>query len=436
MKNTHNKVEVTIVIPAVMDIEHCSIISSYLNSNVIDQVFVQFVYLSNKKEVEKTLNSNIKTFDDHEIIHVMNDRYFGSCEENIYRVQDFAGLFKPLVFLVGEHDNIEWDLLTEALDYFKSHHLDAMGWNILSQQLLADNSYSSEPAVIPLTDDTLANNYVNMLFGGQSLPFSVGYAAIISTYGPIDWAAYLGNHLFKIEVFYKLLQYRFSESIYSLVYKQAVLFNTHKANYGFFEKSVIHRISNEFLKIKTSTHSFGWLEEHRRVNGNSNVFWISNLSHLTQVEDTALFNSISYSFCVGNVPNELGEITYMRSSMLKNILQWSINVIAYKLEGKSYYFPQAVGSGSLQDVRYIHLYLTKFLSIMYSSPSFQNVLPSDLLQRLSDAKLYLSQYLDNIYSSDVLLKHAYERILTALPLLTDETLASLNNLSFRELIKA
>ncbi len=431
-----DKTELTIVIPAVKNIEDCSIINSYLEANIANELSVQFVYLNNKKTVREPSKSSIKNFGNYEIIEVVNDRYFGSCEENIYRVQDFIGLFKPLVFFVGEHDIIDWNALKSAIGYFRENHLDAMGWNILSKQLLANKNYSSKPAVIPLTDSNIANNYINILFAGKSLSASIGYAAMISVYGPIDWAAYLGNHLFKIEVLNKLLQYRFSEPIYSLVYKQALLFRNHKINYGFFENPVIHRISDEFLKIKNKTHSFGWLEEHRTVNGNSKVFWIANLSHLLQLEDNHLFNSISYSFCVSNVPNDLGEITYMRSSMFRNLLQWSANVISYKLEGRSFYFPNEIGTGSLQDLHYIQLYLKKYLSIMYASPVFLNVIPADILNRLSDASQYLSQYLDTIYSSDLLLRYAYEKIVSTLPLLHDEILTSLCDLSFRESIDA
>ena len=122
--------EITIVIPSIKALSESAIINSYMASPVRERVKVQFVYLQNLKHPTGNEQSTIEQFPTHELITVANPWFFTTADENIFRIQDFLPLLKPFIFVVGEHDAIDWPQLLEALVFREKNQLDVLGWNL------------------------------------------------------------------------------------------------------------------------------------------------------------------------------------------------------------------------------------------------------------------------------------------------------------------
>ena len=426
-----HKFSISIVIPAVGGIHSSPIIRSFLDIDC-PNLYVQFVFLLNGKNIPQDRKSDIIKFDRYEIISVVNDRYFGSCEENLYRSADFSDLFCEFVFFIGEHDAIDWSHLVLALDRFQSQNLAVMGWNIRSQQRKTNGDFAEISAIAALNSKSSANEFCHILLNKGILSSSVAYPALISTYGPIDWAAYLGNHLFRKNVFQRVFQFKFSEYVYSLVYKQLLLFSLNDIRYGFYEEFVISRVSDDFLKIKEHRFSLGWLEDHRTVHGLSKCFWVSNLQYLVEIKNPKLFNLVSNSLCLSQRPDSDNEgINYSQSSALSQILNWSTQVVNLKLVGKSHYFSESVLSGSVSDLFTVSEYL-KILCFQNRSDRMYNILGKDFSYHLSATVSLLCQYLNVSNTSELLLSRCLVHLDQLSKLPTANDLIEINNMAFND----
>jgi hypothetical protein len=386
----------------------------------------------NKKFYADDKKNNIQKFNQYEIVTVVNDRYFGSCEENLYRVGDFSDLLYEHVFCVGEHDFIDWALLNSALERFSEQKLGVLAWNIKCRQMTSRGDYAELSAIFPLDFQSTANEYCHMLLSKEVLDSTLAYPALISIYGPIDWAAYLGNHLFRKDIFQKVLQYKFSEYVYSFVYKQLLLFSSNQIRYGFFEDSVIWRISDDFLKIKEDRHSAGWLEDHRTVQGLSNCFWISNLQYLVEVKNKSLFNLVTNSMYFPQLPDINTEtIQYAHFNSLIQFLMWSMQVINYKLNGKSYYFNDLTSSGGMGDIFTVSEYL-KILLNQAQINKIYGACSEHFITHLLPVVIFLSNYLGVNCSSGLLLENCLNHLDKLIKLIEPQSLISLNQKSFSQ----
>jgi hypothetical protein len=427
------KFSVTIVIPSVGDIGSCRILNYFQEIN-LQNLYVQFVFLMNKKTVSSELKSDIQKFDNYEIITVANDRYFGSCEENLYRAADFSDLFCDHIFCVGEHDFIDWGRLFLALERFNEQNLDVMGWNIKSQQKKSTGDYAEQPAIALLSFQSLANEYCQILLNNGVLGSGIAYPALISVYGPIDWAAYLGNHLFRKNVFKKLFKYKFSEYVYSLVYKQLQLFTSNQLSYGFYQDCVIWRISDDFLKVKENRHSLGWLEDHRTVHGLSKCFWIANLQHLIEIKDVTNYNLITNSLCLSLVADGNSEtIKYSHEFAFAKILAWSIQVIDYKLNAKSFYLGDRIISGSMGDIFTVSEYMKILLAEVQTNELYRSH-GIEFLSRLKSVVLSLNEYLSVSGASDSLLANCSNHLDQLMKRLDPRELNTVNRNSFLNIL--
>jgi hypothetical protein len=426
-----HKFSISIVIPSVGEISSSSILKSFQDIKP-SNLYVQFVFLLNNKNIIGGAQSYIQKFDGYEIIAAVNDRYFGSCEENLYRAADFSDLFYEYVFCVGEHDFIDWAHLNLALERFDEQNLGVMGWNIKGQQKKSNGDYAELSAIAPLDFRSTANEYCQILLNKGALSSEIAYPALISMYGPKDWAAYLGNHLFRKNAFLKVFQYKFSEHVYSLVYKQLQLFTSNDIRYGFYEDCVIWRISDDFIKIKENRHSMGWLEDHRTVHGLSKCFWIANLQYLVEIKDRSIYNLVANSLCFSQVPDGNNEtIQYSHTSTFVQILNWSMQVVNYKLNGKSYYFGDFSGSGSISDLYTVSEYL-KILLIQVQTNEAYAPYRAEFLYHLKNTVLSLSAYLTVSSTSQLLLGNCLNHLDQLIKLLDSKDLVLINQKSFCE----
>ena len=127
MSKTTNQT-ISIVVPAVGSVKESKVLESYCNSR-FENYDVQFVFLVNSREPTRGTKCESSKEDMHEILSIYNDRYFGSCEENISRLGDFIDLLGDLIVIVGEHDYIDWEVLGKAADAFLQSPL--MPWRLI-----------------------------------------------------------------------------------------------------------------------------------------------------------------------------------------------------------------------------------------------------------------------------------------------------------------
>lgn len=352
---------VTILIPTT-NIEIASkIVNSFLKSEFTNSIFIQFVFLVNPK-TPCSFNSKWDKYDSHELITVYSDRYFGSCEENIYRSQDFSSCFKEYIFCIGDGDEINWGLLINVLDFVFINRLDACAWNIMHRQAHKDLEFTEENSISLMEINSSANNFVKLLFNGEVLPAGVGFPSLLSTYGPVDWAAYLGNHIFKRNVFESILRSRSHEFVYSFVFRQLKYFTDNPSSrYGFISQPVITRIADEFVKLQSNSNEkkISWLEDHRMVEGGTPIFWVAILDYLNSIDDENIFDFVINSFMYSHAPNEKYEIHINYHSSLVQLLCWCSASLHYKLSGFSYYLGQDVKIGSTFEIVYVCGFLKK-----------------------------------------------------------------------------
>ncbi len=403
------KQTISIVVPAVSPVNESKVLQTYHKAQ-FDCYKVQFVFLVNSREPNRTRQSESTKSGMHEILCIYNDRYFGSCEENISRVGDFIDVLGDLIVVVGEHDFIDWEELGKAAGTFFEKALDAMAINIKCSQLQADGSYASLDAIAPIDVNVSAYSYAQALFSNQVLSSEVAFPALVSCFGPIDWAAYIGCHLVKREAFRRILMFKSSEDVYSLSYRPLNFFASTSCRYSYYSGTPIHRISDEYLKMAEGRHSWGWLEDHRTVKGLSPCFWIANLQYLVEIQNSFLFVLVTYSHCLSCVPSADGGMSRTYQSFFRKILQWSSEVLNHKLSGRSYYLPDASTSCDLGDLYTVYAYLEKFTAISASDVELTRLLGAPTLTRLEKATRYLACYLKSMSDSNQLIRMAINEI--------------------------
>lgn len=420
---------ISIIVPAVSSVKDSKVLESYHNSQ-FDCCQVQFVFMVNSREPSKDRKCESTKVGRHEVLSIYNDRYFGSCEENISRVGDFIDLLGDLTVIVGEHDYIDWDELGKAASTFFEKSLDAMAINIKGMQRQADGSYASLEAISPIDVNVSAYDYAQVLLSCQVLGSEIAFPALISCFGPIDWAAFVGSHFFRKDVLKRILMLKHSESVYSLVYKQLYFFASTSCRYSFYSGTPVHRISNEYLHMAEGRHSWGWLEDHRTVKGLSPCFWIANLQYLVEIQNPFLFVLVTYSHCLSCVPSADGGISHSYHSFFRIILQWSIDVLNHKLSGRSYYLPDASISCDLGDLHTVYAYLEKLTAITASDVELTKLLGDPILARLENATRYLGCYLKSMSDSNQLIRMAINEIDAVRSSIDSQRLVKLCDASF------
>ena len=400
---------ISIVVPAVGSVNDSKVLKSYHDSQ-FEYYQVQFVFMVNSREPSRDRKCESTKIGRYEMLSIYNDRYFGSCEENISRVGDFIDLLGDLIVIVGEHDCIDWEELGRAAGAFFAKSLDAMAINIIGMQKQADGSYAALEAIAPINVNVSAYDYTQVLLSGQVLGSELAFPALISCFGPIDWAAFIGSHFFKKEVLKRILMFKFSEDVYSLVYKQVCFFASRSCRYSYYPGAPIHRISNEYLQMAENRHSWGWLEDHRTVKGLSPCFWISNLQYLVEIQNPFLFALVTYSHCLSCVPRSESGITHIYQSFFRLILQFSSDVLNHKLSGRSYYLPDVSVSCDLGDLHTVYAYLEKLTTISASDVELTRLLGAPTLAKLENATRYLASYLKSISDSNQLIRMAINEI--------------------------
>lgn len=422
-------IRLTIVAPSVADPADSALVTSW-RLNPSNRFDVQFVFLINSKLQPSTFACQHEKHSSHSILYVPSDRYFGSCEENISRLGDFIDLLGEYILIVGEHDAIDWVQLEQALDVITSNQLDALAININCCQKKPDQSFEGVSAFARIETSSRASMVAKSLLDGNVLSSQIAFPALISCFGPIDWAAYIGSHIYTRETLRRVLMYKRSEWVYSLVYNQLQFFCESGCRYGLFDGMPVTRISDDFLKVRQNRHSWGWLENHRTVRGLSPCFWIANLESINEIDDPALISLVVYSYCLSIVPGEDGSTLYRHHPFLRSALHWCLSAIEHKLKGRSYYFAAEVASGGLGDLYTISRFLKKFIRIAETNSSLPRLHKPCFLSLITAAFLEIHSFLIQSAAETQSLVTAYNNLRLAAADIKSEELALLNDYSF------
>jgi hypothetical protein len=420
------KLKVTIVVPTEQSEGGGELISSFLDSKIESQIKPQFVVLQNPRTPGKSTAQRYN-LNSHEAIYISADRYFGSCEENIYRVQGFSSEFNDYVFFVGGHDNINWIELAAALDFANKNKLDACAWNIRHAQMRHDGDFSTALSIDRATTTTLLGTELIASISGTVHPAKYGFPILISSFGPVDWAAYIGSHLFRRGTLERILSYRFSEQVYSFVFKQLMYFSSREdLRYAFYEPPVITRISDEFLQSERMTDApkTSWLQEHRMVTGGSPVFFISILDYLSCLNER-LFMLVTSSFCYSHRKGSSGEISGLHHPLLVNLIKWSAAAAEQRISGKSSILGDAANASALFEINYIRNFLDRLINAL-SAPDVHPSPEDATRKQLVIAKYYIDLFLADDNRSTVSLAEARNALLRARATLTNSTLRAWN----------
>lgn len=168
------------------------------------------------------------------------------------------------------------------------------------------------------------------------------------------------------------------------------------------------------------------------MQGLSKCFWIANLQYLVEIKNPALYNLVSNSLCFSQAPDGSNEsIQYSHSCAFVHILNWSIQVVDYKINGRSFYFGDGAASGSVSDlftvVEYLKILLRQFkTNEMYADYGGQ------MIYRLHGAVMSLSQYLSVSSASELLLAHCVNHLDQLVKQIDQKDLISTNQKSFYE----
>lgn len=431
------RLNLSLVVPFISDLQVSDrIIHSYLNSGIVNEIRIQFVFLGNRKNPPFGLELNsINIHETHDVVYVGNDRFFSSAEENIYRMRDFLDILNPWVLIIGETDEIVWGNLVQAIQLAQKSQLDALLLNVENRQPKHEGGFSSQNCAIKLNNTVFQNSIVQYLMDGHMIGSNIGYTSILSMYGPVDWLSFIGSHIFSRSALQGILKYRFVEHIYSFVYMQAQYFTERPRNYQLFMSPVVIRISNDFANNPSVNEKGGEsLREHRAINGHSKVFGAVHFYHLLQIENDDLFNVIIGSMGLAHIPKGNNEISFYRNSFLRSLLLWGIQLLDDKFIGRSFYFADIIGISRFdQDIWSFTRYLGRVLEINDRSDRY---LDQDLIEKFRDALILLNSYFAIGCQSLAILQRIRLVLNRALGIISEEIIRGFHDLSFRGFYKS
>ncbi|GLU31491.1 hypothetical protein WKR88_19200 [Trinickia caryophylli] len=413
------------------------VMEAYSASPVRETLRAQFIYLVNRKDLSfPPTQTTVANRDGIDVVYIGNDRYFGSCEENLFRIRDVIDIVKPLALIIGESDEINWPNLAEAARIAAEERLDAMLINVQNIQNRRSGGTSSIFAACNLPDETPQNRFFRALVAGRTLSSNVAWPATVSMFGPVDWFAFIGHQLYSRHALRGLLKYRFTEHVYSFVYMQALYFSSSRRRYRLFMPEVVNRISNDFLSEHAggADRDLGWLREHRVVHGQARTLWIANVHHLLQIEDDALFSVLAMSLTVAHRPSGSNdEISLLRDTMLRQMIFWIASVLGEKANGQSYYLGTP-GPRRLDDEFWACLRFLKRLHNVLRQ--YEGEAVARCAEGAEQAAMYLALFFDDVEGTEPMIAEALAALNVVLSTLDEATLRYLQETSFKRYMQA
>ena len=272
--------------------------------------------------------------------------------------------------------------------------------------MITEHEYASITALPDgdVHNHALLRSQLSCYQSGELCRIDIVYPWLISRIGPIDWAAFIGSHIYARFFFAQMLSYATTDNVYSLTYRMIVVASqTAKTSYRYEREVLVTRVSkdllwaglpaenpeNKSIKENLFPHKRPWLEEHRLALGRCGHFSLSNLLHITQLPDKLAYvvmTSFTLSLC-RNGDNGLG---FTRNSFMLLSLIFAINTLKTSVNGPSYFLAGAKNAKiSGFDARIIRDYLAKLIKVHASAAQGQGI------RRFSDESM---QNLANSYS--------------------------------------
>jgi len=339
---------VSVVVPTTDETEIKKLISDFLEVQDTVGFDLQVIVLWNLDDnhYERRV---LDGFDTLNIIELKNKRYFSSCEENLYRFEGVLGDVGDYIFFVGCHDHINWGLSDKTVKSCSELGADVAGWNILNAQKNQNGTWSSLAAFDRTSFGLSAEVEIQKAMGGDPCDSRTIVPCLLSVYGPIDWFAYLGNHLFSKKCFFNVLSHSFTEYVYSLVFKIISELSKNHYHYLLVPDCVIERRSNEYLEKKIGGK---WLKEHRLERGTSPSFHLSLLYHVNSLDQT-LFDLTMSSLCYSHTNGTKRDV--MPVVHVEPFLIFMIHAVAnfltHHYATSSYYCPGKNNAIHVRDLR-------------------------------------------------------------------------------------
>jgi hypothetical protein len=328
----------------------------------------QFVVLVNERfPTNRPIPSLHEDFDGFAVVSVPNERYFGSCEDNLARTRTLLPALGDYTFFVGDHDDIDWVVVEQSVHRARSQGLGALAWNVMNCQRTEDGAFDQLPGLSDSSSELTASVDCRSMVAGAVMRSDVGFASLIAQFGPLDWAAYLGNHLYSRRVLARVLSYRTVESVYSLVYMQAAAFTDFPVLYGVVSEPAIYRRSDDFLRLARGQSRSTWLQEHRTVYGGSPFFHVAMLKHILELRPRAIASLFLHSLCYAHKAGPAGFIETISYSFFLAAASTAENVLGYLAEART---NSGVCAGAnLFEVRYLAEYFRFFSTSLMSRPA-------------------------------------------------------------------
>jgi hypothetical protein len=112
--------------------DHCLIAQA---EAIQHDISIQFIFLINSGAPHNPLY-RVSHIGKISVIEVGNDRYYGTCEENLFRVRDVITELGEYILCVGDHDEVNWSSLVLALVFCKTNNIDVLGLNLNNVTIL------------------------------------------------------------------------------------------------------------------------------------------------------------------------------------------------------------------------------------------------------------------------------------------------------------
>ena len=269
---------ISIVVPSTEGADAQRLINNFYANEKKLEFPVQFVVLLNTKKKY----SAIEEFNRRsaEVLVVENDRFFSSCEENMFRIENVFRLLGEFIFFVGAHDQINWVGVNSVVKNCMAQAVDVCGWNITNLYEKCGSELLGAPEI---SMGLKAESHLINLRNNVVIDSRIAVASLVSVYGPIDWFAYLGNHIFRKHALRNILSHSFDEYVWSFAFKIIIELTQKQYRYAFESKPVITRLAD--------ISAANWIPSHRHERGCSPKFFLALLYYINRL-DGGLFHLI------------------------------------------------------------------------------------------------------------------------------------------------
>lgn len=231
---------------------------------------------------------------------VRSDRYLLSCEENLSRIKLVINGLGDYILILGETDFVDLKLLARVVEAMRHSGFDVLAIGASNIGYSSSGDILKAPSLF--TTNSAHLNSASNLFNAISNPSSIArssYSSILNALGPLDWAAYIGSHIYRRDVLATILSYHYPEYVYSLVYQQLQFHSEHSVSYGILNVPVIQRDSHDYdnrLSRSEKGGNISWLVSHRTDRGLSPFFHVSHFCYLSQIPCARSFELVMFGY--------------------------------------------------------------------------------------------------------------------------------------------